>query len=113
VNVLSRMTHETGSVDQALLRRCLGLTSSYLITDTSMNPDGLFTWNTGFNDLVAVLIALHARGELEVETVNEASKACSECWTIAGSWRGLDEARTLVRGVATKLRSVRNLYRRM
>ena len=72
-----------------------------------MNPEqGLSTWNTGFNNLVDVLIALHNREELEVETVNEASKACSECWTIAGTWRGLEEARKLVRGVAMKLRTV-------
>jgi len=72
-----------------------------------MNPErGLSTWNMGFNNLVDVLIALHTLGELELETVNEASKACSECWMIAGSWRGLDEARMLVRGVASKLRTL-------
>ena len=72
-----------------------------------MNPErGLSTWSMGFNNLVDVLIALHTLGELELETVNEASKACSECWMIAGSWRGLDETRMLVRGVALKLRTV-------
>lgn len=72
-----------------------------------MNPErGLSTWNTGFNNLVEVLIALHAKGELEVETVNEASKACSECWMVAGVWRGLDEARGLVSEVAKKMKSV-------
>lgn len=104
VNVLSRCTRETGKIDQSLLRRCLGLTSSYLLTDTSMNPErGFLTWHTGFSNLVDVLIALHTRDELELETMNEASKACSECWSVAGTWRGLDESRALVRGVAEKL----------
>lgn len=108
MNVLSRMTHETGSIDQSLLRKSLGLASSYLITDTSMNAErGLSTWISGFNNLVEVLVALHVREELELETVSEASKACSECWMIAGTWRGLDESRGLVRGVASKLRTVR------
>lgn len=72
-----------------------------------MNPErGFLTWHTGFSNLVDVLIALHTRDELELETMNEASKACSECWSVAGTWRGLDESRALVRGVAVKLRSV-------
>ncbi|KIM90823.1 hypothetical protein PILCRDRAFT_1071 [Piloderma croceum F 1598] len=107
VNVLSRMTHETGTIDQNLLRQCLGLASSYLITDTSLNAErGLSTWICGLNNLVDVLVALHVRGELELETMNEGSKACSECWMIAGTWKGLAESRVLVRGVASKLRTL-------
>jgi len=101
------MTHETGTIDQSLLRKCLGLASSYLITDTSMNAErGLSTWICGLNNLVDVLVALHVRGELELGTMNEASKVCSECWMIAGTWRELDESRVLVRGVASRLRTV-------
>ena len=101
------MTRESKSVDQVLLRRCIGLSSSYLVTDTSMNPEGgMASWTIGFNRLVDVIVALHAVGELEFETVNQASKACSECWTVAGSWRGLDQAREGVRGVATKLKKL-------
>lgn len=101
------MTHETGTIDQSVLRKCLGLASSYLITDTSMNAErGLSTWISGLNNLVDVLVALHARGELELETMNEGSKACSECWMIGGTWRGLGESRVLVRGVASRLRTV-------
>lgn len=100
-------TRETGSVNQSLLRHCFGLTSSYLITDVSMNPDnGLGSWDAGFNRLVDVLVALHVRGELEVETMSEASKACSECWSVAGSHKSLDNSRTLVRAVALRLRSL-------
>lgn len=99
------MTRESGTVDQTLLRHCIGLSSSYLVTDTSMNPEhGISTWYVGFSRLVDVLVALHARGELEVETVNQASKACSECWSVAGSWRGLDECREGVRAVAGRLK---------
>ncbi|EGO01939.1 hypothetical protein SERLA73DRAFT_104107 [Serpula lacrymans var. lacrymans S7.3] len=107
VNVLARMTHESGSIDQAILRRAINLASSYLVTDTSMNPgQGMSTWYTGFTRLVDVLVVLHSRGELELETVNDASKACSECWSVAGTWRGMDECRDGVRAVAGKLKSL-------
>ncbi|KDQ64525.1 hypothetical protein JAAARDRAFT_28165 [Jaapia argillacea MUCL 33604] len=107
VDVLGRMTKDTGTIDQTVLRQCLGLSSSYLVTDTSMNPDGgAASWSIGFNRLVDILVALHARGELELETVNEASKACSECWSVAGNWRGLDECREGVRAVATRLKTL-------
>lgn len=101
------MTRETGSVNQGLLRQCIGLASSYLVTDTNMNPErGISTWFTGFNNVVDVLVALHMRNELELETVSEASKACSECWSVAGTWRGLDECKECVRSVALKLKSL-------
>ncbi|EPQ59260.1 hypothetical protein GLOTRDRAFT_70539 [Gloeophyllum trabeum ATCC 11539] len=107
VGVLGRMTREKGTIDQRMLRQCLGLSSSYLLTDTSMNPDtGITTWATGFHRLVDVLVALHARGELELETVNEASKACSECWNVSGAWKGMEGCREGVRGVAAKLKSL-------
>jgi len=101
------MTRETGSVDQNLLRRCIGLASSYLVTDTTMNPErGLSTWYAGLSNLVDVFTALHVRGELELETFNAASKACSECWSVVGTWRGLEEGRECVRNVASKLRNM-------
>lgn len=107
VDMLSRMTRESGSVDQELLRQCIGFASSYLITDTAMNPErGLSTWYTGFSNLVDVLIALHSRKELELETLNAASKACSECWSVAATWKELDESRECVRSVASKLRGM-------
>ena len=62
------------------------------------------TWRVGFNRLVDVVVALHARGELELETLNAASKACSESWSVSGSWGGLDGARDVVREVAIKLK---------
>ncbi|TFK55734.1 hypothetical protein OE88DRAFT_1652182 [Heliocybe sulcata] len=107
VGVLGRMTRDKGAIDQRLLRHCLGLSSSYLLTDTSMNPEtGVNTWATGFHRIVDVLVALHHRGELELETVNEASKACSECWSVSGAWRGMEGCREGVRGVAAKLKSL-------
>ena len=97
----------TGGIDQKSLQDCLSLSSSFLMTDTTMNSSsGLVTWNTGFNRLVDVLVALHTKGELELGTVNAASKACSECWSIAGTWRGLENVRQCVKVVAGKLQSL-------
>lgn len=101
------MKRESGAIDQAVLQQALGLSSSYLVTDSAMDPDrGAHTWAVGFHRLVDVLVALHARGELELETVDAASKACSECWSVAGNWRGLEECREGVRAVAAKLRTL-------
>ncbi|KAJ7771392.1 hypothetical protein DFH07DRAFT_804205 [Mycena maculata] len=95
------------TLDQAMLRTALALSSSYLVTDTSTNPDaGPGTWYIGLNRLVDLLAALHARDELEIETVNAASKACSECWTVAGTWRELEECRDGVKKVGAKLRKL-------
>ena len=59
-----------------------------------MNPSlGLTSWHNGFNRLVDVLVVLHARNELELETVSAASKACSECWTVAGAWREVEDCK--------------------
>ncbi|KAI0254893.1 hypothetical protein BJV78DRAFT_1273913 [Lactifluus subvellereus] len=105
LEVLSTMTRRSSPIDQSALRQCLLLSSSYLVSDTTMNPtSGINSWNAGLNRLVDVLTALHARGELELETVNAASKACSECWTVAGNWRGLEECREGVRRVAVRLK---------
>ncbi len=51
-----------------------------------------------------VIIALHRRGELDLETLNEASKACAEAWSICGSWRGLDNGKTAIGSMSTRLR---------
>lgn len=107
INALAGMTKATGSIDQRLLRMYLSLAPSYLVLDTAMNTDGgVASWNSGFNRLVDVMVALHKRGELELDTVNEASKACSECWSVSGSWRGLDESRENVRSIAMKLKTL-------
>ncbi|VDC04103.1 unnamed protein product [Peniophora sp. CBMAI 1063] len=92
-------------LDQAALRYCLHLSSTYLVSDATTNPaGGLTSWNSGFNRIIDVLDALHARGELELETVNAASRACSECWTAAGNWRTLEGSRGAIRAVAGRLR---------
>jgi len=107
LQMLSRMTRSPGSIDQRVLRQCLALSSSYLITDSTMHPSrGLTTWHTGFSRLIDILVALHARGELELDTVNEASKACSECWTVAGAWREMEGGRESVKGVAARLKGL-------
>lgn len=105
VQVLTRMTQDSQSIDQTILRQCIGLSPSFLSSDTTMNPDsGIHTWFTGFNQLVDVMVALHLKEELELETLNTASRACSECWSIAGSFRGLEEGTAGVRKVALKLK---------
>jgi hypothetical protein len=101
------MTRETGRIDQAELRHALGLASSHLLADTATDPErGSGRWSAGLHHLVDILVVLHARNELELATVNEASKACAECWSIAGGWRGLDACREGVRGVAGKLKTL-------
>lgn len=70
-----------------------------------MDPEsGVNTWTTGFVRLVDVVVALHAINELELETVNAASRACSECWGASSSWRGFEDCREGVRTVAAKLK---------
>ena len=107
VDILARQNQLTGDVDQTVLINCLGRSSSFLMTDTTMNPTtGLATWNAGFNRLVDIMVALHNKGELELDTVNAASKACSECWSVAGSWRNMEEVRQCVKNVAAKLQGL-------
>ena len=108
VDVMARCTAGgTTPIDQRVLRQCLGLASSFLITDTTINPlTGADTWYIGFSRLVDIVVALHARDELDLETVNIASMACSECWMVAGSWRGLLDCKNKVKEIATKLRRI-------
>lgn len=107
LETISRMTRSKGTFDQAVLRRCLNLASSYLLTDTTTNADGGFnTWYTGLSRLVDVVAALDGRGELELETMSAASKACSECWSVAGGWRELEEARECLRRIAQRLKGL-------
>ena len=102
--VLSSMS---STYDQEALRQCLGLSSSYLVSDMTMNPTGgIISWTAGLNLLVDVLEKLHSRGELELETMNAGSKACSECWQVAGNWRGLEECRASVRRVAARMKAL-------
>jgi hypothetical protein len=107
VEVLNSMTARSSTIDQEVVRQCLGLSSSYLISDTTTNPtEGMSSWGAGLSHIVDVLTALHSRGELELETINAASRACSECWTVAGNWRGLEGGRECVRKVALQLKSL-------
>jgi hypothetical protein len=93
------------TIDQTLLCQCLRLSSSYLITDASMNPErGTHTWGVGLSRLIDIVIALHNRSELELATVVAATKACRECWIAAGAFTAVEECRGKVRQHATKLR---------
>jgi hypothetical protein len=83
------------------------MASSFLLTDTTMNPGrGVATWFAGFSNLVDLIIVLDKRDELEIETLSAASRACSECWIAAGSWAGLIECRSRVEELAKKLKDI-------
>ena len=108
VNSLGAMTRTSGSIDQTMLRRLLMLTPAYLIMENTINSDGgLARWSAGFNRLVDVVLALHKKEQLETETVNEASKACSECWSVSGTYRGATmDGRDVVRGIGVRLKTI-------
>ncbi|KAF8655272.1 hypothetical protein AX16_003172 [Volvariella volvacea WC 439] len=107
VDALATMTRGSRAIDQSMLQQCLGLSSSYLMTDMTMNPSsGMETWAVGFNRLVDIVVALHVTNQLDLETFNAATKACSECWTVAGSWRGFDSCKEVIRSVASKLKKL-------
>ena len=101
------MTRTSGTIDQRVLRQCLGLASSYLVTDSTMSPStGLTSWNNGFNRLVDLLVVLHARNELELDTISAASKACSECWTATDNWAEVEDCKENVRAIAVRLKGI-------
>ncbi|KAG5643963.1 hypothetical protein DXG03_009314 [Asterophora parasitica] len=106
VQLLAKSTRESTGLDQHVLRQALGLSSSFLVTDATMNDGGAHTWLVGFSRLVDVVVALHARSELELETVNAAARACSDCWGASGSWQNLAHCRDGVRTVAHRLKKL-------
>jgi len=109
LKLLTRMKHTSNTIDQNLLRFFISLSPSYIIHDTTTksNPgEGIQKWSLGFHCLVDILLALHAQGVLELETVNEASKACSEVWSVTGCWSECHGGRDGVRGVASRLKSI-------
>ncbi|KAG9127590.1 hypothetical protein FRC07_011908 [Ceratobasidium sp. 392] len=109
VRVVSQMTKDKGAIDQGSLRTTMGLAPSYLILDTttlSSTTVGIQTWASGFHKLVDIMLALHAREQLELATLDTASQSCSECWTMTCSFSGLEEARSGVRSIAARLQSV-------
>lgn len=111
--------------DQNSVRYLLALASAHLITDvtTNLKPEtesdqvtrgqaaavGLETWSKGFYLLADHILRLHDANELHLDTLNEASKACSECWMVAASWpAGVlgEQSRDVVRKIAGMLRSI-------
>ncbi|KAF8165328.1 hypothetical protein B0H34DRAFT_671206 [Crassisporium funariophilum] len=115
IDILARTSRasETTTIDQNILRQCIQLAPSFLVTDTTTNPDnGISSWSVGLSRLVDLMLVLHTRGELELDTVNVASKSCSECWTAAGNWPGLNECRNRVREVGEKLKKVLDANKR-
>ncbi|KAH8830926.1 hypothetical protein DL96DRAFT_1594842 [Flagelloscypha sp. PMI_526] len=95
-------------IDQPLLRQCLLLSASHLITDSTTRwstQSGIDAWLVGFERLVDIVVALDAKDDLELETLDAASRACHECWQLGTNY-GLAESRNGVRKVATKLKSI-------
>jgi len=69
INILARTSPKSETIDQNVLRRCIQLASSFLVTDTTTNPErGISTWSVGFCRLVDLVVILHTRNELELET---------------------------------------------
>jgi len=107
INILARTSPKSETIDQKVLRQCIQLASSFLVTDTTTNPErGISTWSVGFCRLVDLVVVLHTRNELELETVSAASKACSECWTAAGNWPNLNECRNRIRDIGGRLKKI-------
>jgi len=109
LNALGAMTRASGSIDQTTLRQPPDAHAGpiWSVDNTINSEGGLARWSAGFHRLVDVLLALHAKEQLELETVNEASKACSECWSVSGTYRGLTaEGREVVRGIAARLKTI-------
>lgn len=101
------MPQNPQSIDQEVLQRTIALAASFLLSDTTTNPtQGASTWASGFSNLIDLVVALHFKGELQLETMDAASKACSECWGVAGTWRNLNECKEVVRKVALKLKRI-------
>lgn len=104
VDILAKQSQLTGEIDQKVIRDCLALSSSFLITDVGTNPTtGLAAWNAGLKGLVDVMIALHKKAQLEAATVSAASRACSECWSVADTWQHMENVRNCIGAVAKKL----------
>jgi len=106
--MLTRM-RQNPAIDQSMLRSFIALSPSYLVLDSTTYEQqiyGILQWSQGFHRLVDILITLHARGELELETLNTTSRACSECWSVTASWNGLEEGKEGVRSVAARLKTI-------
>jgi hypothetical protein len=97
----------SSSIDQDVLRQCIRLSSSFLLTDSTMNAEtGIQTWSTGMNRVVDIVLALDKKDVLEIETMTEVSRACTECWTAAGAFPGIADCRTHVRDFGIKLKKL-------
>lgn len=98
---------QTPSIDQDVLRQCIRLSSSFLLTDSTMNAEtGIQTWFTGMNRVVDIVLALDRKDILEVATMTEVSRACTECWATAGAFPGIADCRTHVRDFGIKLKKL-------
>ncbi|KAH7343826.1 hypothetical protein B0J17DRAFT_713983 [Rhizoctonia solani] len=108
IRVTALMTKEKGRSTRPPCRTVV-LAPSYLILDTttlSSTTAGIQTWASGFHRLVDIMLVLHKREELQLETLNCASQACSECWTMTCAFQGLQDARAGVRSIAARLQSI-------
>ena len=73
----------------------------------SLNPmNGIMLWTKGLQQLIDILKVLHSNGELEPETMNAASKACSECWMVAEGWEDLGGGKAGVSRAAAQLKGL-------
>ncbi|KAG8983603.1 hypothetical protein FRB90_005876 [Tulasnella sp. 427] len=102
LKVLSNMTQNGGSIVQKDIRQLIALSPSYLIVDSTVHQtDGVSQWALGLNRICETL---HRKGELELETLNEMSRACAEAWSITSSWRGMEKGKTVIGDLSARLR---------
>ncbi|KAJ3539780.1 hypothetical protein NMY22_g4586 [Coprinellus aureogranulatus] len=95
------------SIDQDILRQSLRLASSFLLADSTLNPElGLETWATGLGRLVDIVLALHQIDALEVETMCVAATALHDCWVAGGTFPGLEASRIRIREDGQKLKKL-------
>jgi len=98
-----------GPIDQLRLQRWLALAPSYLMHDHATAPspeEGVLAWAQGVHALVGVLQHLHARGELQWETMDCASRAFAESWSAARCWLGMERAREAILAAGERLRGL-------
>ncbi|EJU06402.1 hypothetical protein DACRYDRAFT_19572 [Dacryopinax primogenitus] len=101
-------TEPRETIDQVVLRRWLLLLPTFLLLDTSTHPapSGLLSWQLGLHSLISLMLALHAQDQLEWDTMNAASRALAECWSISLCWNGMEAAKGVVQSAGGRLKAV-------
>lgn len=95
---------------QEILRTYIAMAPSFFMLDSS-NPEktgaGIDEWATGMNNVLDILVALHASSQLEYETVQALIEALSESWSNSFSiTKGTEVAQQQIKGLVARLRGL-------